>query len=47
MAYPAQTRELDEDEDDQPLVRSNCNADSEDEDDKPLVQSTSIKEPVG
>ena len=47
MAYPAQTRELDEDEDDQPLVRSNCDADSEDEDDKPLVQSTSIKEPVG
>ena len=47
MAYPAQTRELDEDEDDQPLVRSDCNADSEEEDDKPLVQSTSIKESVG
>ena len=45
MAHPAQTRELDEDENDQPLVRSDCNADSE-EDDRPLVQSTSMKEPV-
>ena len=36
-AYPAHTRELDEDEDDQPLVRSDRTGDSENEDDKPLV----------
>ena len=46
LAYPAHTRELDEDEDDQPLVRSDRNADSEDEDDQPLMQPTSRKEPV-
>ena len=45
-AYAAHTRELDEDEDEQPLVRSDGNADSEDEDDKPRVQLTSRKEPV-
>ena len=45
-AYAAHTRELDEDEDEQPLVRSDGKADSEDEDDKPLVQLTSRKEPV-
>ena len=37
-AYPAHTREVDEDEDDKPLVRSDRTADSEDENDKPLVQ---------
>ena len=43
---PAHTPELDEDEDDQLVVRSDCNADSEDKDDKPLVRSTTTKEPV-
>ena len=38
-AYLARTRELDEDEDDQPLVRPDSTAVSEDEDDKPLVHS--------
>ena len=37
-AYPAQTREMDEDEDDKPLVRSDRTANSDAEDDKPLVQ---------
>ena len=37
-AYPAHTREVDQDEDDKPLVRSDHTADSDDEDDKPLVQ---------
>ena len=46
IAYPADTRELDEDEDDQPLVRSDCNASSGDEDYKPLVQTVPIKEPM-
>ena len=45
-AYPAHIRELDEDEDDKPFVRSDGYADSEDEDDIPLVQPTSRKEPV-
>ena len=46
LAYPAHTRELDGDEDDQPLVRSDCNAGSGDEDNKPLVQTVPVKEPV-
>ena len=37
-AYPAHTRELDEHEDDEPLVCPDRTADSEDEDDQPLVQ---------
>ena len=45
-AYPARTRELDEDEDDQPLVRPDRTAVSEDEDDKPLVQLASREEPL-
>ena len=46
-AYPAQTRELDEEEEeDQPFVRSDGSADSEDEDDKPLVHPTSRKAPI-
>ena len=44
--YPVQSPELDEDNDDKPLVRSDRAADSEDEDDKPLVQSSSRKELV-
>ena len=43
-AYPALTRELDEDEDDKPLVRPDRASVSEDEDDKPLEQSTSKTE---
>ena len=39
-AYPAHTREPDEDEADKPVVFSDRTADSEDEDDKPLVQFT-------
>ena len=46
IAYPARTRELDEDEDDKPLVRPDRIAVSEDEDDKPLVQPASREEPV-
>ena len=45
-AYPARTRELDEDEDDQPLVRPDRTAVSEIEDDKPLVQLASREEPL-
>ena len=45
-AYPAHLRELDEDEDDKPLVRPNRTAVSEDEDDKPLVQPASREERV-
>ena len=37
-AYPAHTRELDEDEDDRPLVRPDRPTVSADEYDKPLVQ---------
>ena len=46
LAYPAHTQELDEDEDDEPLVCSDRTADSEDEDDQPLVQPASRNEPV-
>ena len=45
-ANQARTRELDEDEDDQPLVRPDRTAVSEDEDDKPLVQLASREEPL-
>ena len=45
-AYPVHTRELDEDEDDKPLVRPDRSAVSEDEDDNPLVQPSSRDEPV-
>ena len=45
-AHPAHTQELDEDEDDKPLVRPDRTADSEDEDDQPLVQPASRKELV-
>ena len=45
-AYPAHTRELDEDEDDKPLVRPDRPTVSADEDDKPLVQTASRKELV-
>ena len=44
--YPVHSPELDEDDDDKPLIRSDRAADSEDEDDKPLVQPASRKEPV-
>ena len=42
-AYPARAQELDDDEDDKPLVRPDRTAvsEEEDEDDKPLVQPTS------
>ena len=43
---PVHSPELDEDDDDKPLVRSDRAAASEDEDDKPLVQPSSRKEPV-
>ena len=45
-AYPAHTRELDEDKDDKPLVRPDRTTISEDEDDKPMVQPASREEPV-
>ena len=45
-AYPAHTRELDEDEDDKPLVCPDLAAVSEDEDDKPLVQPALREEPL-
>ena len=45
-AYPVHTRELDEDEDDKPLVRPDRSAVSEDEDDTHLVQPASRDEPV-
>ena len=45
-SYPAHTPELDEDEDDDPLVRPDRTTVSEDEDDKLLMQPTSRKEPV-
>ena len=44
--YPIHSPELDEDDDDKPLVRSDRAADSEDEDDNPLAQPSSRKEPV-
>ena len=45
-AYPAHTRESDEDGDDNPLVRPDRTAVSEREGDQPLVQPASRKEPV-
>ena len=45
-AHPAHTRELDEDEDNKPLVRPDRTAVSEDEDDKHLVQPASREESV-
>ena len=44
-AYPARVQKLDDDEDDKPLVRSDCTTVSheEDEDDKPLVQPPSAR----
>ena len=45
-AYPDHKRELDEDEDDKPLVGSDRTARSEDEDFEPLVQPTTRKERV-
>ena len=39
--YPAHTSELDEYDDDKPLVRPDRASVPEDEDDEPLVQSTS------
>ena len=45
-AYPAHTRESDEDGDDKPLVSPDRTAVSEREDDQPLVQPASRKEPV-
>ena len=44
-AYPAHTRELDENENDKPFVRPGRTTVSEDEDDKPLVQPASREEP--
>ena len=41
-AYPARVQKLDDDEDDKPLVRSNCTTVSDEEDDKPLVQPTFV-----
>ena len=45
-AYPALTRELDEDDDDKPLVRADRSTVSEDEDDEPLVQPSSRTEVI-
>ena len=45
-AYPARTREPDEDENDKLLVCPDRTAVSEDEDDKPLVQPASREETV-
>ena len=45
-SYPAHTQELDDDDDDEPLVSPDRSAASEDEDDKPLVQPASREEPV-
>ena len=45
-AYPALSQELDDDEDDKPLVRSDRTTVSEDEDDKPWVQQASKSETV-
>ena len=45
-AYPAHSHELDDDEDDKPLVRSDRATVSEEEDDKPLVQPASRSETV-
>ena len=45
-ACPAHTRDLEEDEDDEPLVRPDRTAVSDDEDDQSLVQPTSRRELV-
>ena len=45
-AYPANTRDLQGDEDDGPLVHSDHTVISDDEDDHPLVQPVERKEPV-
>ena len=45
-AYPAHLQELDDDEDDEPLVRSSNTTVSEDEDDKLLVQPAPRSETV-
>ena len=45
-AYPAHTRDLDEDEDDELLVCPDRTAVSEDEDDQPLVRPASRKDMV-
>ena len=44
--YPVHSPEIEEDDDEKPLVRSDRAADSEDEDDKPQVQPSSRKEVV-
>ena len=46
LACPAHTRELDEDEDDEPLVRPDRTVVSEEEDDQPLMQRASREEPA-
>ena len=46
LAYPAHTRELDEDENDKPLVRPDRTVVPEEEDDQPLVQPASREEPA-
>ena len=46
LTYPARTQDLQEDGDDEPLVRSDHTAVSDDEDDQPLVQPSSRKELV-
>ena len=43
-AYPAHTRDLDEDDDDKPLVCPESVTPSEDEDDEPLVRPSSRTE---
>ena len=45
-AYPAHSQELDDDEDDKTLVRSDRTTVSEHEDDKPLVHPASRSETV-
>ena len=45
-AYPANTQDLQGDEDDGPLVHSDHTVISDDEDDHPLVQPVERKEPV-
>ena len=45
-AYPSQTRELDEDDDDKPIVCPDRVTASEDEDDERLVRPSSRQEPV-
>ena len=45
-AYPAPTRELDEDDDDKPLVRPNRSIAAEEEDDEPMIQPSSRTESI-